>query len=287
MTSCDSRSQRRARAGTTGRRRPSSGLAADEADAQARAAARERDDLQARAALARERLSMLEQSLAEREGLPPAARALAEDGERLALSAARRGAGRRARGCSGARPACLGGPRRRPGSRLGAVCRRPARSGLGSLVVLVGRDPREVVASLPVLEPDELLASQVPAVTRDGIGWDPVRGELWFAGETAEAVLLELEAQRNEPRRAGADTRRPRPRRPRSRQPPQPSALAPPPPHSRPSRTCGTCGARIPLCSPASMRPPSDSTRPCASRPRAPAASRRRSPPVPLRLPSR
>ena len=35
--------------------------------------------------MARERLTALEQSLAEREGLPPAARALAEAGERLAL----------------------------------------------------------------------------------------------------------------------------------------------------------------------------------------------------------
>ena len=43
---------------------------------------------------------------------------------------------------------------------------------------------------------EELLASAVPAVTAEGIGWDPVRGELWFAGETAEAVLLELEARR-------------------------------------------------------------------------------------------
>jgi chromosome segregation protein len=36
----------------------------------------------------------------------------------------------------------------------------------------------------------------VPAVTREGFGWDPARGELWFAGETAEAVWLELEARR-------------------------------------------------------------------------------------------
>jgi chromosome segregation protein len=43
---------------------------------------------------------------------------------------------------------------------------------------------------------DELLASPVPAVTEDGIGWDPQRGELWFSGETAEALLLELEARR-------------------------------------------------------------------------------------------
>ena len=33
-------------------------------------------------------------------------------------------------------------------------------------------------------------------MTSEGIGWNPERGELWFAGETAEAVLLELEARR-------------------------------------------------------------------------------------------
>jgi chromosome segregation protein len=35
-------------------------------------------------------------------------------------------------------------------------------------------------------------------VTREGFGYDPASGELWFAGETAEAVLLELEAHRRE-----------------------------------------------------------------------------------------
>ena len=33
-------------------------------------------------------------------------------------------------------------------------------------------------------------------MTPEGFGYDPQRGELWFAGETAEAVLLELEARR-------------------------------------------------------------------------------------------
>jgi chromosome segregation protein len=47
-----------------------------------------------------------------------------------------------------------------------------------------------------VVEKSELLQSTVPAVTREGYGYDPQRGELWFAGETAEAVLLELEARR-------------------------------------------------------------------------------------------
>src|SRR5439155_1623760 len=34
------------------------------------------------------------------------------------------------------------------------------------------------------------------SVTAEGFGYDPARGELWFAGETAEAVMLELEARR-------------------------------------------------------------------------------------------
>ena len=33
-------------------------------------------------------------------------------------------------------------------------------------------------------------------MTPDGFGYDPERGELWFAGETAEALLLELQARR-------------------------------------------------------------------------------------------
>ena len=62
--------------------------------------------------------------------------------------------------------------------------------------MLAGRDVRELVAELPVVEKADLLDSSVPAVTRDGYGYDPQRGELWFAGETAEAVLLELDARR-------------------------------------------------------------------------------------------
>jgi chromosome segregation protein len=73
---------------------------------------------------------------------------------------------------------------------------RAASTGLGSLRVLAGRDPRELVSELPVVPKEELLAVSVPSVTREGYGYDPQRGELWFAGETAEAVLLELEARR-------------------------------------------------------------------------------------------
>ena len=77
-----------------------------------------------------------------------------------------------------------------------ALVERARAAGLGSLVVLVGRDPSELVRGLPVVSKEELLSSSVPAVTPEGFGWDPQRGELWFAGETAEAVWLELEARR-------------------------------------------------------------------------------------------
>jgi chromosome segregation protein len=77
-----------------------------------------------------------------------------------------------------------------------ALLERARAAGLGSLVVLVGRDPAEIAAGLPVMAKDDLLSSAVPAVTPEGFGWDPQRGELWFAGETAEAVWLELEARR-------------------------------------------------------------------------------------------
>jgi chromosome segregation protein len=61
-------------------------VAANEATAAARAAAHARDDVAERAALAKDRLGALERSLAEREGIPPAARAFADEGASLALS---------------------------------------------------------------------------------------------------------------------------------------------------------------------------------------------------------
>jgi chromosome segregation protein len=147
------------------------------------------------ARLARERLTALERALAEREGLPPAARALAEQGERLALSLVDVVPGQEravAAALGRSAPALIA-----PDARAAfALVERARAAGLGSLVVLVGRDPSEVVRGLPVVPKEELLSSPVPAVTREGFGWDPGRGELWFAGETAEAVWLELEARR-------------------------------------------------------------------------------------------
>src|SRR6266511_1889399 len=138
--------------------------------------------------------AVLERSLAEREGLPPAARALAEEGERLALSLldVEPGTERAVAAALGHRaPAVVAEDAR---AAL-ALAERARAAGLGSIVILT-RDPAEVVDQLPVVPKEELLHSPVPAVTREGFGYDPQRGEIWFAGETAEAVWLELEARR-------------------------------------------------------------------------------------------
>ncbi|MGZ4356407.1 MAG: chromosome segregation SMC family protein, partial [Gaiellaceae bacterium] len=160
-------------------------------DARVRA---EREALTEQARLARERLQTLERALAEREGLPPAARALAEEGERLALSLldVEPGSERAVAAALGHRAPALVATDARTAL---ALAERARAAGLGSVVVLT-RDPRELVRELPVVSKEELLHSQVPAVTPEGFGYDPQRGEIWFAGETAEAVWLELEARR-------------------------------------------------------------------------------------------
>jgi chromosome segregation protein len=162
------------------------------ADERARA---EREALAERARTAAERLTALERSLAEREGLPPAARALAEEGKPIVLSLLdiEPGRERAVAAALGRRASAVLAPD--PASGL-ALLEHARAAGLGSLVVLAGRVPAELVAELPVVAEDELLASPVPAVTLDGFGYDPEKGELWFAGETAEALLLELESRR-------------------------------------------------------------------------------------------
>jgi chromosome segregation ATPase len=160
-------------------------------DARVRA---EREALREQARVARERLQTLERALAEREGLPPAARALAEAGERLALSLLEVEPGREravAAALGHRAPALVAADAR---AAL-ALAERARAAGLGSVVVLT-RDPAELVRELPIVAKEELLRSPVPAVTPEGFGFDPQRGELWFAGETAEAVWLELDARR-------------------------------------------------------------------------------------------
>ncbi len=143
----------------------------------------------------RERLSAVERALAEREGLPPAARALAEQGARLALSEldVEPGRERAVAAALGPRGSALLAEDVQAGLRL---LEQAHAAGLGNLTVLVGARPAELVERYAVVPKDELLSSPVPAVTPEGFGYDPERGELWFAGETAEAVWLELEARR-------------------------------------------------------------------------------------------
>jgi chromosome segregation ATPase len=143
----------------------------------------------------RERLAAVEHALAEREGLPPAARALAEQGSRLVLSEldVEPGRERAVAAALGARGSALLADDVQSG--LGLL-EQAHTAGLGNLTVLVGAQPAELVESYAVVKKHELLASTVPAVTPEGFGYDPGRGELWFAGETAEAVWLELEARR-------------------------------------------------------------------------------------------
>jgi chromosome segregation ATPase len=143
----------------------------------------------------RERLSAVERALAEREGLPPAARALAEQGARLALSEldVEPGRERAVAAALGPRGSALLAEDVQAGLRL---LEQAHTAGLGNLTVLVGARPAELVERYAVVSKAELLSSSVPAVTPEGFGYDPQRGELWFAGETAEAVWLELEARR-------------------------------------------------------------------------------------------
>jgi chromosome segregation protein len=193
---------------------------ANDARAAARAAARERDDLSERAASVRDRLEALERSLSEREGISPAARALAAEGERLALDAldVEPGLERAVAAALAWRASALLATDPDHAVRL---LERARADGLGTLTVVLAKGsigsgeppapaarpltaavggPDEAVALLDgvwLVESDDL--RELPrgmAVTRDGHGYDADRGELWFAGETSERVVLELDARR-------------------------------------------------------------------------------------------
>ena len=161
----------------------------------ARSAERERTALVERASLVRERMRALEQALAEQEGLPPAARALAEDGARLALAAldVAPGVERAVAAALRSRAAAVIADDAAVGL---ALLQRARAAGLGSLTVLAGRSPQDLVGEYQVVPLDALLDATEPSVTSEGFGYDPSRGELWFVGETAEAVLLELQGRR-------------------------------------------------------------------------------------------
>ncbi len=172
----------------------------------ARRTERERTALAERASLVRERVRALDQALAEQEGLPPAARALAEDGARLALAAldVEPGAERAVAAALRTRAAAVIADD--PAVGL-ALLQRARSAGLGSLTVLAGRSPQDLVGEYPVVPLDALLDVTAPSVTPEGFGYDPARGELWFVGETAEAVLLELQGRRTALAAEAADSR--------------------------------------------------------------------------------
>src|SRR6266516_1796748 len=151
----------------------------------------ERERLLEEARLGRERLGALERTLVELEGLPPAARALAEQGERLVLSSleVEEGEERAVAAALAWRAAAVLASDAAAGLQLLEQARA---AGLGNLGVVVGG----VSPAAPIVEKERLLQATELSVTREGYAYDPVRGELWYAGEAAEAVLLELEARR-------------------------------------------------------------------------------------------
>jgi chromosome segregation protein len=151
----------------------------------------ERERLLEEARLARERLGALERTLAELEGLPPAARALAERGQKLVLASldVAPGTERAVTAALGWRAAAVEADDLRSALEFLEQARA---AGLGNLGVVVGG----VEPDAPIVEKERLLEATELSVTREGFAFDPARGELWYAGEAAEAVLLELEARR-------------------------------------------------------------------------------------------
>ena len=193
------------------------------ASARARSRALECDRACERARHAAERLSVLERSIEEREGIPPAARALAEAGELLALSLleVEPGYEQAVAGALAWRAAALIAPDPKRGLEL---LERARREGLGNLaVVLASGEGRYEADNTPPLAGARPLVELVSGdrraralldgvwlvalerlsearsgivVTLEGHGYDAARGELWFAGGATEALMLELEVRR-------------------------------------------------------------------------------------------
>jgi chromosome segregation protein len=193
------------------------------AERAAREATHTRESLEDRIGVARDRLAVLERSLAEREGLAPAARALAEEGERLALSLVDVDPGYE-RAVAAALAWRAGALVADSHTDALALVERARTGGLGPLGVVVPPAP-EPAAEPPLPDAEPLRAHVRPrtggeavaalldgvwvvdegriadvtsghAVTRGGHRYEPARGVVFYAGETAEAVLLELEARR-------------------------------------------------------------------------------------------
>jgi len=200
--------------------------------AEARAAARERELAQEcdraceRARHAAERLSVLERSIKEREGIPPAARALAEAGELLALTllevepgyeqavaaalAWRAAASDRAG--SKARLRFAGEGRAGRGWATGRCarlrrCLRPGQARSEGSGAAGGR-PSARRARRGRQEGAEAARRHLAGAARApyrgslgrrrharGHGYDATRGELWFSGSATETLMLELDVR--------------------------------------------------------------------------------------------
>ena len=194
------------------------------ASTRARELALECDRACERARHAAERLSTLERSIEEREGVPPAARALAKAGELLALSLLEVEPGYEQAVAAALtwRAAALIAPDAKRGLNLLEKARQ---EGLGNLAVVLasGADKHEAEKKPPfagarplaelvsgdrrvralldgiwLVELEQLSqAGSGVVVTREGHGYDATRGELWFSGSATEALMLELEARRH------------------------------------------------------------------------------------------
>jgi chromosome segregation protein len=144
------------------------------------------------ARLADARADALGRAIAEREELPPAARALAEEGARLALDQVEVEPGYERAVAAAVGAALIAGT---PAEGL-ALLESARERGLGNLTVLVRGERVQPLDGIEVVDVHDLLSARGPAVTLEGHFFDPDRGVLSFTGDTAEAVLLELEAQR-------------------------------------------------------------------------------------------
>jgi chromosome segregation protein len=156
------------------------------------------------ARLADARATTLGRAIAEREGLPPAARALAEEGALLALDQVEVEAGYERAVAAAVGAALIA---RSPAEGL-ALLESARERGLGNLTVLVRGERVQPLGAIEVVDVHELLSARGPAVTLQGHFYDPQRGVLSFTGDTAEAVLLELEAQRRALVEEAAELRR-------------------------------------------------------------------------------
>jgi len=195
--------------------------------AESRAALEKRDRASQAVSLAADRLRSLERSLAEREGLPPAARALADEGCSLALSMLDVEDGYEravAAALSWRGSAVLA----HDSEEAVSLLERSRNDGLGTLGVVLST---AAVAERPASEcppdgsaladhtsaraggesverlldnvwllPLEQLAtvSAGVAVTAEGHCFDADRGELWYEGETARSVMMGLETRHRE-----------------------------------------------------------------------------------------